>query len=253
MEIKRYVPVRFVGLENYKTVLSNTMFLKTLFNTVEYVLFSLIGFVIPIIIAVIMNELVHFRKLSRVVVYFPSVMPAVAVSLLWYFMFYPDETGLLNMLLAKLGMNPYIWLNDGRFTILYIVISMTWSGMGATAIYYFAALQGINRELYEAAVIDGAGFFSRFRVVTLPHMYGIIILFLVRKIILVFNILEQPLQMTDGGPNNASMSLGLLNYRYAFIDNQPQYAMALGVMMFLAMSVLTILYIRINKKMGSEI
>lgn len=249
-DMRGYDPIKFVGLANYKRVLSNTIFLKTLLNTLKYVGFSLIGFVVPIIVAIVMNELIHFRRMTRVFVYFPSVIPAVAVSLLWYFMYYPDASGLLNMVLSKFGIEPYIWLQDGRFTILYIVISMTWSGMGSTAIYYFSALQGVNRELYEAAVIDGAGYFSRIRVVTMPYMSGMIILFLVRKIIAVFSILEQPLQMTDGGPNNASMSLGLLNYRYAFMDGQPQLALALGVIMFLMMSVLTYAYIKLNKKMG---
>lgn len=249
-DMKGYTPVKFIGLDNYKRVLSNTIFLKTLLNTLKYVGFSLIGFIIPIIVAIVMNELIHFRKMTRALVYFPSVMPAVAVSLLWYFIYYPDASGLLNMVLSKIGIKPQIWLQDGRFTILYIVVSMTWSGMGSTAIYYFSALQGVNRELYEAAVVDGAGYFSRLRVVTLPYMSGMIILFLVRKIIAVFNILEQPLQMTDGGPNNASMSLGLLNYRYAFMDGQPQLALALGVIMFLMMSVLTVVYIKLNKKMG---
>ncbi|MBP3360608.1 MAG: sugar ABC transporter permease [Clostridia bacterium] len=247
--MKGYTITGFAGLDNFKVVLTDTLFLKTFFNTLKYVMYSaVIGFIPPIIVALIMNELIHFRKIIRVIIYLPSIMPAVAVSLLWYFMYYPDQTGLLNVLIIKLGGNPYTWLQDGRFTILYIVVSMAWSASGATVIYYFSALQGINRELYEAAVMDGAGVLYRLRVVTLPYMSGILLLFFVRHLIGVFNIMEQPMQMTNGGPNNASVTLGLLNYRYAFEDGHPQYALALSVIMFIFGLIATVGYFRLNKK-----
>ena len=253
-DMKGYTPTDFVGFDNYRIVLSDTEFIKTFINTLLYVGYSIIvGFIPPIIVAIVMNEMVHLRKLTRVVIYMPSVIPAVAVSLLWYFMYSPDQTGLLNMLIMKLGGQPYAWLQDGRFTILYITISMAWSSIGGTAIYYFAILQGVNRELYEAAIIDGAGFFSRLKVVTFPHMNGAILLFLVRHIVGVFSVMEQPLQMTDGGPNNASVSLGLLNYRYAFMDGKPQYAMALSVIMFIMLIWVTIGYFKLSNKMEDNL
>ena len=246
-----YQPQEFVGLKNYITVLSRPDFLQTVKNTLTYVAYSmLIGFPLPFILALIMNELVHFRKTTRVLVYFPSIMPAMAVSLLWVFIYNPSSGGLMNMILGKLGIEPYQWLQDSRFTILWIIISMTWNGCGATALYYFAAMQGINRELYEAALIDGAGYWRRVKIVTLPYMYGMLILFGVKQIIGVFNVMEQVLQMTGGGPNNASVTLGLLNYRYAFENGgrNAQYALALGVMMFIFLSIVAILYFRLDKK-----
>lgn len=239
----------FVGLENYRRVLSDTMFLRTLWNTCQYVLWSLVvGFVLPIVMAVILNELVHMRSSMRVMAYFPSVLPGVAVMLLWYLMYYPDQGGLLNMLLGKLGIEPYVWLQDANWNILYIIISMTWSGAGSTVIYYFAALQGVKRELYEAAVIDGAGFFRRFWTVTFPHISGVVLLFLISQIINVFSVMEQPLQMTDGGPNGSSMTLGLLSYQYGFVSIKPQFAMAVGMIMFLILIVFTAFYFVLNKK-----
>lgn len=248
-DMKGFTPQEFVGFENYRRVVSDSVFAKTFWNTCQYVLWSIvIGFSIPFIVAVIMNELLHFRRLTRMIVYLPSIMPVVAVSLLWYFIYYPDASGLLNVLLEKFGIEPYNWLQDSRFTILYIVISMTWSGMGGTAIYYFSGLQGINSELYEAAIIDGAGFFRRIKVVTIPQMSGMLILFFIKQIISVFNIMEQPMQMTDGGPNNASLTLGLMNYRYGFVMNKPQLAMAQGVIMFLVLIIFAALYFKVNKK-----
>lgn len=240
---------KFVGLDNYIRLMTDTVFMKAFINTWMYVFWSLIiGFIVPFAIAIVMNELLHFRRLTRTIVYLPSIMPTVAVSLLWFYMYYPDSSGLLNMILEKLGMEPYIWLQDSRFTIIYIIISMTWSGMGSTAIYYFAGLQGVNRELYEAAMLDGAGFFRRIVTVTMPQMSGILILFLMRQIIGVFNIIDQPLQMTSGGPNNASISMALLNYRYGFVMHRPQLALAGGVVMFLVLIVFTFIYFWVDKR-----
>ena len=240
-EMKGYTVGEFVGLANYKRVLTDTTFLKVLWNTCQYVLWSLaIGALLPVLVAVVLNELIHMRKTFRFFVYLPSALPGVAIMMLWYLVYYPDYGGLLNILLSKLG------------TILYIVISMTWSGAGGTAIYYFAALQGVNKELYEAAMMDGAGFIRRFRVVTFPHISGVFLLFLVKQIIGVFSIMEQPMQMTDGGPNNASMTLGLMAYRYGFVNIRPQLAMAIGTIMFLILLVLTCFYFRVNKKIESN-
>lgn len=239
----------FAGLKNYRIILSDTMFSKTLWNTCQYVLWSIvIGYFLPIVIAVLLNEIVHFRNTCRVLIYFPSVLPMAGVALLWYFMYYPDAGGMLNMILQAFGKEPYIWLQDPKWTIALIIISMTWSGCGASVIYYFAALQDVNRELYEASIIDGAGFLRRVRTITLPHIAGISLLFLVRQIIAVFSVMEQPLQMTDGGPNNASMSLGLLAYRYGFVSIKPNLAMAVGVVMFLILAVITCFYFYLDKK-----
>lgn len=248
-DMKGYKVQGFVGLENYKAVIKDSMFMKTLWNTCKYVLWSIvIGYFLPIIIAVLLNEIVHLRNTYRVLIYFPSILPAAGVTLLWYLVYYPDAGGLLNMIGGFFGMEPYMWLQDSRWTILYIIISMTWSGCGSSVIYYFAALQGVNRELYEAAIIDGAGFVRRIRTITLPHISGISLLFLVRQIIGVFSVMEQPLQMTDGGPNGASMSLGLLAYRYGFVSIKADQAMAIGVIMFLILAVVTCFYFYLDKK-----
>lgn len=251
--MKGYTLQDFAGLDNYKRVLSDTTFLKTLWNTCQYVLWSLlIGAGLPVVIAVILNEMVHIRNTLRFCVYFPSALPGVAIMMLWYLIYYPDQGGLLNMILSHFGAGPYGWLQDENWTILYIVISMTWSGAGATAIYYFAALQGVSKELYEAALIDGAGFVRRFRVVTFPHISGVFLLFVVKQIIGVFSIMEQPLQMTDGGPNDASLTLGLMAYRYGFVSVRPQLAMAVSVIMFVILLFLTCFYFKLNKKIESN-
>ena len=252
-DMRGYSVKDFNGLENYRVILSNTDFLHILWNTCQYVLWSMFGFLIPIVVAVVLNEVVHLRKFFRFVVYFPSVLPGTAVMLLWFMVFYPDQSGLLNMLLDKIfHLAPYEWLQDSRFTILYIIVSMTWNSAGMTALYYFASLQGVSRELYEAALMDGAGFIRRFWTITFPHMSGIVLLFLIRQIMGVFQIVDQPMQMTGGGPGNASMTLGYWSYKYAFEYNKPQYSMVIGVIMFLILIVLTSFYFVADKKVQSK-
>ena len=147
------------------------------------------------------------------------------------------------------GFAPIDWLGTKALTIPLIVISMSWNAFGSTLIIYLASLQGINQELYEAARLDGAGFFSRIVHVLLPHMRGILLLNGIRQVISVFNVTEQPLAMTDGGPNGASMSLGLTNYFYAFKYSQFSKSMALGVITFAMLLVLTFIYFALDKRL----
>ncbi|MEG2583893.1 MAG: sugar ABC transporter permease, partial [Oscillospiraceae bacterium] len=141
------------------------------------------------------------------------------------------------------------WLQDKNLTIPLIITSMTWRGCGATMIMYLATLQGVNQELYEAATIDGAGFFVKLRYITFPYISPIMALLLVRQIIGVFQVMVEPMTMTGGGPNNASVSLGLQGYNYAFVYFQPERALALGVITFVILMGVTAYYFKINKKL----
>lgn len=154
------------------------------------------------------------------------------------------------MILCFFGLQPMTWLNNANLSIPLIIVMLTWSGFGGAVIMYLASLQGIDRSLYEAAKLDGAGIFQRIRVVMMPHMWGILLLQAVRQIIGIFQIAEQPLVMTGGGPNGASTSLGLTNYYYAFKYGQFDRSMALGVIMFILLVWLTLLYFRLDKKIN---
>ena len=222
--MKGYTAGEFVGLANYRRVLTDTTFLKVLWNTCQYVIWSLlIGAVLPVIVAVVLNELIHMRKTFRFFVYLPSALPGVAIMMLWYLVYYPDYGGLLNMLLSKFGMEPYVWLQDERWTILYIIISMTWSGAGGTAIYYFAALQGVNKELYEAAMMDGAGRFKQTIHVTLPGIAPFIALMTILSIgnVLnagfdqIFNLYSPAVYETGDIIDTLVYRLGLVNQQYS--------------------------------------
>ena len=247
--LKGFTPVEFVGRKNFKDVLTDTNFMQTLKNTLLYVFWSLIvGLPLPFICAVIVNELWVGRTIFKTLSYLPCVIPAMAVYLIWKMIYLEGDGGLLNMLLYYLGQEPVKWLANKNIVILLIIITMSWSGFGSTMIMYLASLQGINRELYEAARIDGAGFWGRIRYVLFPHMRGIVLLMAIRQIISVFQITEQPMTMTGGGPNGASMSLGLQMYNYAFKFGQTDRSLAVGVIMFVILIGLTVVYFKLEKK-----
>ena len=249
--MKAYTVLDFCGIENYVKVLTHTQFVPMLINTVKYVFWSfVIGFLPPLFIAIMINEMVHFKNAFRVIIYIPAVIPGIAAMLMWYFIYYPDKTGLLNMVLAKFGMQPHRWLNDPNFTIIGIIIYTTWKGFAGTMLLYYAALQGVSTELYEAALIDGAGPFKRLWNVTRPAIEGLLLLNVVRQIIGVFQIMQEPLAMTGGGPDGASTSLSYQLYQYGFNSGGKGtgQAMALGMIIFLILIVFTIFYFGLNRK-----
>lgn len=248
-KLQGYNSMGFAGFDNYIKVLKDKDFLPTLWNTIQYVLWSLIiGFPIPIILAFIINEMVHFKNGFRVAIYMPAVLPAVVFMLLWGLIYDPGDTGLLNVVLNKMGLSSYAWLNEGKFVILGIVIAMTWHGAGASTILYYASIQSISTELYEAAIIDGAGPVKRFIHISIPQISGILLLTLVRQIINIFQILQEPMIMTAGGPNGASNSLGYLVYKYGFVSGRVGNALALGMIMFVILFFVTLFYFRLQKR-----
>jgi len=250
-DLKGFSPIEFIGFENYKNVLSDTNFIQTLWNTIKYVIWSLvIGFLPPFICAILINEMLHLKGFFRVTTYLPVVIPGIAVSLIWRMMYLDSTGGLLNMILIKLGGEATRWLSNPDLVIPLIIIAMPWNTFGGTMVMYLSVIQGINKELYEAASLDGANIPQRLRYVLIPHMRGMLLLMLINQIIGVFNITEQPLTMTGGGPNGASMSLGLTNYFYAFKYGHYDKSLALGVIIFIILFALTLVYFTADKKIN---
>ncbi|MEK4237226.1 MULTISPECIES: carbohydrate ABC transporter permease [Paenibacillus] len=248
-----YNAVSFAGLQNYKDVIQNSAFQQTLTNSFVYVFWSLlIGFAVPIIVAVVINELRHGKSFFRFSVFFPSMVPGIAASMLWMFLFEPGKGGVLNIMLSALGFPVQQWLQDPDMTIMLIIFTITWRNFGGTVLLYLASLQSINHDLYEAASIDGANVWRRFKSITIPQISSMIGLMMILQISGVFQIFNEPLVMTEGGPNNASMTLMLQSYYYAFRSFEAGHSMALGVITFLVLMVLTIIYFRLDKKLNRE-
>lgn len=245
--------IKFVGIENYLRVFTNPSFLPALRNTFYYIFWSLLlGFWAPIVIASLITETLYFKGLFRVGVYFPNILPGLASVMLWGFFFRPGKTGVLNILLDKIGIDPFTWLTTPGWTIPLIVLTLTWKAAGSTALIYMAAISNISQELYEAATIDGASPFKRFLHIMLPSILSLGKTLLILQIIAVFQILYEPLVMTNGGPNNASISIMQLVYKYAFQDYNYSMAAALSVMICAVLVVLTVVYFKVTKNVDDN-
>jgi multiple sugar transport system permease protein len=240
--------VNFVGLKNYKDVFKDPAFMPAIKNTIAYTCWSLvIGFLVPIIMAILINEMVYAKGLFRIGTYFPNVVPGLATVLMWGFIFRPGDTGILNIILSQFGIGPQVWLNNPKLTIPLIVITMTWRSAGATALIYLAGLQGINSELYEAAIIDGASIWNRVVHVTIPNLRNLGRTLLILQVMAVFQILYEPMVMKNGGPNNASISIMELVYNLAFGKYDFPKASAIGVLMSIFLITVTVIYNRFVK------
>lgn len=248
-ESKGMTLVRFVGLDNYIAVLKSADFLPAVLNTFKYLFWSLlIGFLLPIALAIGIQESTRGKGFYRTCIYLPNIVPGLATVFLWRYLFKSDAYGGLNMLLGGLGIPPQDWLNNVDRVIPMIVVAMTWKGAGSTTLLYLAGLQGISPELYEAAIIDGANVRQRVWHVTVPQIYNLARTLLILQVISVFQVLYEPLVMTNGGPNNASISLMQLVYRYAFDYFDYNKASAVSVIVAIALITLTLIYNKVNKE-----
>ncbi|WP_461109512.1 carbohydrate ABC transporter permease [Tessaracoccus terricola] len=225
-------PAEFVGWSNFAYVLTDPLLPKAVVNTLYYAFLALLlGFPIPLLLATFMAELRGTRRLYSVLAYLPVIVPPVVAVLLWKFFYSPDPTGLFNTILGWVGAGPFAWLNSADIVMPAIVLESTWAYAGSTVIIYLAALTAVQRDLYEAAELDGAGIIRRTWHITLPQIRGIVLIMLLLQIINTMQVFTEPFIFTGGGPNNASTTLLLLIYNYAFINGDYGAATALSVLL----------------------
>ena len=239
-----FIVSEWVGLENFERVLADPLLGQAVWNTVLFTVFSVvIGFPLPLLLAVFIAELRRSRGFASVLAYIPVIVPPVVAVLLWKNFYDPRPTGLFNTVLGWFGLPPSSWLNDGNLAIPAIVVSMTWATFGSATIIYIATLMTVQTELYEAAETDGAGLLRRFWHITLPQMRGILLIMLLLQVIGVFQIFTEPYVMTGGGPENRTVSVLMLIYRYAFVVGDFGRATALSLMLAAALSIVSAIYL----------
>ena len=241
----------FAGFDNFIHVFNDDVFMTALGNTFMYAFYSLlIGFFVPILVALLLSEIVHLKGFFRVMFYVPAIISGITVAILWRELFSPDaHLGFLNVVITSLGLPASQWLLDSASTIPLIIVTMTWRGFGATVLIYLATLQTVDNQQYEAARIDGAGPVRRIWNVTVPHVIPLIRILFVLQLISVFQVFVEPLVMTDGGPNNASISLLMLAHEYAFrgMISRPGSAAALSVLTAAMIMAFTVIYLRVTR------
>ena len=242
--------VRFIGLDNFISVTGKDDFLQALANTFSYTFWSLlIGFALPILLALLIGETSRAKGFFRTAVYLPNMLPGLAVIILWSAFFSGERSGVLNILLGRLGVQAQSYLTNYRLVIPIIIVIATWKGAGATALIYMAGMAGINAELYEAAAIDGATVWQRIIHILLPAIRKLAGTLLILQIISVFQIMYEPMVLTKGGPDNASLSLMQLMWQYAFSGSMNYgKASSVAVIVTLILLVMTAVYSYLNRR-----
>ena len=236
--------IKWLGLENYVQLLSgeDTRFVQSVYNTAYYVVFHVPGvLIISFIIAGLLNRKVKGIAIYRTCFYLPSITTGVATAVLWYWVLQPN--GLLNnfldIFLGPMDIQAPNWLGSTSWAMPGLIIMSFWS-VGTTMIIYLAGLQGIPQHLYEAAEIDGAGWWGKVRHVTIPMMTPQIFLTMVLAIIGSFQVFTTALIITEGGPADATLFLLLYLYWNGFRFFKMGYASAIAWILFFVILFLTI-------------
>jgi multiple sugar transport system permease protein len=233
-------PPRFTGLANLSRVLNDPLLYRSLGNTAYISLLAVpLQQSLALTLAMALNQKLRGIAFYRTVFYLPSQMPLVAAALLWLWVLNPDF-GLANALLDKLGIPPLKWLFDVNLVKPSIVMITLWGGIGTPMIVFLAGLQGVPESLYEAASIDGAGAWQRFRNVTVPMISPVIFFNLIIGVIASFQAyFTLVYTTTQGGPANASLIYIIYLFFKAFKDFEMGYASALAWLLFLVVLALT--------------
>jgi multiple sugar transport system permease protein len=244
-------PARWVGLENFATVLSDPLLGTAVGNTLVFAALALLfGYPVPLVVAVLMSEVRRARGLFSALAYLPVVVPPVVAALLWKFFYDGSPTGVFNTVLGWFGAGPVPWLSGQDWAMPSIVLFATWSAAGGTIIIYLAALVGVAPELYDAAEVDGAGIWRKVWHVTLPQMRGVLLVTFILQIIGTAQVFLEPFLLTGGGPANSTMTVLMLIYRYAFqssLGGDYGAATALSLMLAGVLAVFSVIYFRLTR------
>ena len=238
----------WVGFANFEKLFEDPLFGVAWRNTLLFTGLALVfGFAVPFLTAVLLNELRHAKAFFRLAVYLPVMLPPVVTALMWKW-FYDPGPGLFNSALGAIGLPGGQWLDSSGTAMLSLVFVSTWANMGSTTLIYLAALGTIPGELYEAAELDGAGLWKRLRHVTFPQTRFVLLVLLLLQIVATMQVFTEPYVMTGGGPDDSTVTVLLLLYRYAFVYNDFGAASAMSLLLFVALGVFSAWYVRLTRK-----
>jgi multiple sugar transport system permease protein len=240
--------VSWIGTANYSQLVSDPTFYRALINTAVFtVLVVPLSMAIGLALAVLLNSVMPARKVFRTIIYLPLVISGVAVGLIGTFM-YNELIGVINKLLGAVGIPGIPWQSEGVPAFASIIIVTLWIRVGFTMIIYLAGLQAVPVQLHEAAQVEGAGTWQRFRYITLPLLGPSTFFLLIMSVIYSFQVFDVVYVLTNGGPGSATEVLGTYGYKTAFGPTRDQgYGAAIGVVIFLFTLIFTVLQWRGNR------
>lgn len=240
--------VNFVAFENYATAFADPVFRKAALNTAVFVVVGVpLTIICGLSAALVLNRgVARFRAVFRLGFYTPVVTSIVAVAVVWRFLLQPN-TGLVNTVLEAVGIGGHNWLGDPRTALPALIAMATWRNFGTSMIIFLAGLQAVPRDLYEAAALDGAGAWHKFRHVTLPGIRPTMLFVLVTTSIGYLQFFEEPFVMTQGGPLNSTISASMYTFQQFGYGNYG-IAGAMAYLTFIVVALVTVVQFRLTRE-----
>ncbi len=241
--------LKFLGLENYIDMVGNSTFQVALYNTVYLAVAAVpLTMVCAVALAILLNQKVVGRNFCRSALFFPHVASVVAIAVVWNMLFNPDM-GPINQFLSWFGVeNLPRWSASTDWSMPTVILASVWKSMGYYMVVYLAALQGIPAELYEAASIDGATGWKKFRYITWPMLTPTTFFVVIMLTVYCFKNFDLIWLMTAGGPGRSSTVLVMHIYKTAFLESKFGYASAVGVTLFFIVLLITVTQFKLEKK-----
>ena len=237
----------FAGIANYKRLLTDTTFRKALFNTVLYLIVQV---PIMILLALVISSMLNNKKLKfkgffRTAIFLPCVTSLVAYSIVFKSLFATD--GFVNSILMKLNLiaEPISWITDPVWAKILIILAITWRWTGYNMVFYLSGLQGIDDSIYEAADIDGAGAFEKFKSITLPMLKPIILFTTINSTIGTLQLFDETMNITQGGPANATITISQYIYNILF-KYSPDFGYAAAVSYVIVVMIVVLSFIQMK-------
>ncbi len=236
----------FVGLENYIHLFHDSVFLKSMLNTIIYSVITIpVTMVLALFLATLLNSKIKGKGFFRTLFYMPNIFSMVAVSMAWLYLF-DTNNGILNRLLDVVGLGPVGWVTSSSTALLSVAIMSIWNSTGYNMILFLSGLQSIPEYLYEAASIDGATRWQKFRKITIPQLAPTTFFVFVMACINSFQVFGQVLIVTNGGPLNSTTTIAHQIYKNGFEYYKMGYASSQAVILLIIISLITL----VNFKYG---
>lgn len=239
----------FVGLQNFKLVFSDRTMRSALINTIEYsIIFPVLTTVFAIPLSLALNSRMKTRNLQRAIFFFPSVPSAIILGYLWAYILAPTSNGLLNKFLGLFGIKPILWLAIPGWAKFSVMLVNLWSAVGWHACIYLAQLQSIPVDYYEAATIDGASAWQKFRYITFPLLASAMTTSVMLLMLNSMKLYDLPFALTSGGPGTSTTMVSHNIIKSAFVEKQYGKATAMSAIFFVFIAVISVIQLKIMRK-----
>jgi multiple sugar transport system permease protein len=232
--------IKWVGLDNFEKLFRDEIFMKSMRNNALFLLGVPIYLIISMFLAIVIDKHIYMKAYFKVAYFMPYISSIVAVAIVWQVLFNPSA-GPVNQFLVSIGIdNPPKWIADPKFALVSLMMISVWTAIGFNMIVYIAGLQSIPRDLYEAAEIDGAGTWTKFKSITFPQLSSTTFFLLVTGIISTFKVFDLIAVLTKGGPLSSTSMIVWQLYDTAFVNLKIGYASSMAVVLFFCVLAITL-------------